>query len=114
MTISNSNHDPYGTRDRARLGARSRTVSIKRISMRFIERETKELDALNAVDPLPAKPPEEQIPPPAPAVAEQPAKVKPAKVKPSTKPAPVVAEPIAEQPAPKSARRVRASSKGGA
>ena len=44
--------------------------------------------------------PEEQIPPPAPAVAEQPAKVKPAKVKPSTKPAPVVAEPIAEQPAP--------------
>lgn len=58
--------------------------------------------------------PEEQIPPPAPAVAEQPAKVKPAKVKPSTKPAPVVAEPIAEQPAPKSARRVCASSKGGA
>ena len=56
MTISNSNHDPCGTRDRARLGARSRTVSIKRISMRFIERETKELDALNAVDPLPAKP----------------------------------------------------------
>ena len=56
MSISNSNHDPYGTRDRARLGARSRTVSIKRISMRFIERETKELDALNAVDPLPAKP----------------------------------------------------------
>ena len=34
--------------------------------------------------------PEEQIPPPAPVVAEQPAKVKPA---------PVVAEPIAEQPA---------------
>lgn len=56
MTISNSNHDPCGTRDRARLGARSRTVSIKRISMRFIERETKELDALNAVDPLPEKP----------------------------------------------------------
>lgn len=31
-------------------------MSIKRISMRFIERETKELDALNAVDPLPEKP----------------------------------------------------------
>lgn len=56
--------------------------------------------------------PEEQIPSPAPVVAEQPAKVKPAKVKPSTKPAPAVAkpakvkpapavaEPIAEQPAP--------------
>ena len=35
MTISNSNHDPYGTRDRARLGARSRTVSIKRIYERM-------------------------------------------------------------------------------
>jgi len=46
--------------------------------------------------------PEEQIPPPAAVVAEQPAKVKSPRSTPAAKvkPAPAVAEPIAEQPAP--------------